>query len=200
MAAKADDEEIVELLLAKGARVDLCPEILGCSARQMSPKTAKMLAAHGANIDKDTLGYAAFWGNAELLEYLLDAVPPEVIAAVPKVVCVAVATDRRSLSVIQLLLNRGFDVNAADGEGNTALYYACQSRWPDPEIVKTLLAKGANLETRSSDSGLQQASIRMWYAKICLGRISRLANFSSQTFTSLQQVAQLASTHGGWGR
>ena len=55
------------------------------------------------------------------------------------------AADMGDLNVVDLLLNRGADVNAKTEEGATPLMYACQNGFPD--VVDTLIRKGADVNT-----------------------------------------------------
>ena len=46
-------------------------------------------------------------------------------------------------------LDEGLDINAKDGNGYTVLHYACRSQ--KPEIVKVLLARGADINSPSNN-------------------------------------------------
>jgi len=54
------------------------------------------------------------------------------------------------------------DVNALDQNGQTALIYACQNPTPKPDVVKALLAAGAevNVRSRSGYTALAWARVR----------------------------------------
>ncbi|MFN3648341.1 MAG: ankyrin repeat domain-containing protein [Armatimonadota bacterium] len=58
-----------------------------------------------------------------------------------------VAAQRGELELVKLLLSRGAEVNARDGNGGTPLMYACE--WSaEPEVVEALLAAGADVNAR----------------------------------------------------
>jgi len=54
-------------------------------------------------------------------------------------------TPEEAIEAISLLLDRGFDINAANDNGETALHLAVTNRGA-PEIVRFLISKGANLK------------------------------------------------------
>ena len=57
-------------------------------------------------------------------------------------------TPDEAIQAISLLLDRGFDLNAANDTGDTALHLAVTNRGA-PEIVKFLIARGANLKAQN---------------------------------------------------
>ena len=57
-------------------------------------------------------------------------------------------TPEEAIQAITLLLERGFDLNAANDNGETALHLAVTNRGA-PEIVKFLIARGANLKAQN---------------------------------------------------
>jgi len=57
-------------------------------------------------------------------------------------------TPEEAVQAIALLLDRGFDINAASDNGETALHLAVTNRGA-PEIVRFLIAKGANLKAQN---------------------------------------------------
>lgn len=61
---------------------------------------------------------------------------------------VADAVRDRDKPALRALLAAGKDVNAAQGDGSTALHWA--AHWDDPEIAESLLLKGANVNARDS--------------------------------------------------
>ena len=70
------------------------------------------------------------------------------------------ATRRRHLDVIQVLLENGADVNACDGEGDTILMYAFEYQLFD--VMQTVLRYGAdaNIEDISGNTALSRAIVR----------------------------------------
>ncbi|MBV8050460.1 MAG: ankyrin repeat domain-containing protein [Acidobacteriaceae bacterium] len=59
------------------------------------------------------------------------------------------AADKGDLKTLQQLLAEKPDVNARDQAGQTALIHACQNPHASPELVKALLAAGADVNYRS---------------------------------------------------
>ena len=64
------------------------------------------------------------------------------------------AAARGDLKAVQELLSAAprADVNALDQTGQTALILACQNPKADPDVVKALLAAGADVNLRSRNS------------------------------------------------
>jgi uncharacterized protein len=61
----------------------------------------------------------------------------------------AVVSDHRD--VLALLIEKGFDVNATDKLGMTALHYAAMADYGDTEIARKLLAAGAKRDIKDKD-------------------------------------------------
>jgi ankyrin repeat protein len=57
-------------------------------------------------------------------------------------------TPEEAIQAITLLLDKGFDLNAANDNGDTALHLAVINRGA-PEIVRFLISRGANLKTQN---------------------------------------------------
>ena len=68
-------------------------------------------------------------------------------------------TPEEAIQAITLLLDRGFDLNAANDNGDTALHLAVVNRG-SPEIVKFLIAKGANLKAQNKRGQTPLAAAR----------------------------------------
>jgi ankyrin repeat protein len=71
---------------------------------------------------------------------------PAVLAAAPAAP-VADAAMRGDLAAVRTLLRQGADVNAAQGDGMTALHWAAYN--DEPELAAILLVAGANVEART---------------------------------------------------
>jgi len=150
-AAEAGDVQVLRMLLDHGGD----PNSTGRSSESTLPVSAlmiaaqlghldcvKLLLARGADINLNT-------GHGNALAF-------------------AVFTDRRQ--VVRLLLERGADVNSAgrriasfrNDSGLTPLMYAALNERNDPTIVQWLLARGADVNARSSvgESALGLARLR----------------------------------------
>ena len=76
-----------------------------------------------------------------------------------EITAVMQASRKGHRDIVQLLCERGADVNTKDKEGNTALHYAAQHG--HVEVVKLLLKEGANIEAiggRFGDTALMDAA------------------------------------------
>ena len=58
-------------------------------------------------------------------------------------------TQAQAIEAIQLLLDRGIDINAAANDGQTAVHGAAMQGYDD--VIRFLAAKGAALDTRDKD-------------------------------------------------
>ena len=64
-------------------------------------------------------------------------------------------------SKVQLLLDRGADIEARDKHGYTALHYACGSSYSNKDTIQLLLDRGADIKARDNDgrTALHHASL-----------------------------------------
>src|SRR4051812_28446799 len=84
--------------------------------------------------------------TALCLSALLTAAPPPAAS-------VADAAMRRDAAAVKGLLNQGGDVNAAQGDGMTALHWAASQA--DAALVRTLLGAGADVNRTTRLGGYQ---------------------------------------------
>ncbi len=144
-----------------------------------SQAVAQALVAKGADVNakegngRAPLVIAADRGKLPLVKLLLDKkADPSTQAADGRTPLIH-AVNNEHFEVVDLLLARGADVNAAEKKGNTALIRAAQGCAPDEQeltggkssrpghtktcpkkmlaLVKTLLAKGANVNARNQE-------------------------------------------------
>ena len=180
MCARAGNAEAVNALLVHGADVNAAETRGGQTAlmravAQKHPEAAKTLIEHGADIHARSKGgftpllFAAQQGDLESARILL-ATGANVNEATPdgmSLLLVASASGHEALSIF--LLEEGADPNATDASGATALHYAVMKgiasmsgvslanyvshlfRPSMPELVKALLAHGANPNVRLVD-------------------------------------------------
>jgi ankyrin repeat protein len=150
-------QPIVELLLQRGARVD----VFAAAALNNVDAVARMLKGNrqlGKAVSKDgftALGFASFFGCAETAELLLqhDADPNKASENAMKVTplhsAVANRDPQKSLALTRLLLRHGANVNVAQHGGWTPLHQAAAHG--QREIVRMLLERGADPHATSSD-------------------------------------------------
>ncbi|CAI9720846.1 ankyrin repeat domain-containing protein 50-like [Octopus vulgaris] len=82
--------------------------------------------------------------NAENNQSTLDGKTPLHLVCIPK-------ENSKSFTIIKLLLEKGFDVNARDDKDRTPIYFACMNL--NTQLVKILIAAGSLVNTTIS-SGL----------------------------------------------
>lgn len=152
-ASRAGSAPVVKLLLDRGARANAIAgngtTALREAANAADPEVMQLVIASGADVKRDA---AAALGNA--LRARCRACADLVIDAV----------DRRGLNdalqslairgdegAVRLLLERGADPNARNGDGLTALMQACSSDYLPVGIVRLLLDRGADVNAVSAD-------------------------------------------------
>jgi ankyrin repeat protein len=173
--------DTVRLLLDRGAAVNaadttgLTPIVAAAGVNDAA--VVKLLVEKGANINaRATVGAAvtalmgaAGNGNAELTRFLLarkadiHAISPDRsgtvkngIVAFGNVTALHFAAGSRDLETVRLLLDAGSDVNARDVRGLTPLVFAVATDRPNVEIIRVLLASGAD---RSLPSEIKETPI-----------------------------------------
>lgn len=109
---------------------------------------------------------------------------------------VADAAMRGDLHQVQLLLQRGADVNQPQGDGMTALHWAAERG--DAEMVALLLAAGANVEagTRIGDYAPLHIASRTGSAPVVAALLRAGANVSAVTTNSGVTPLHLAAESG----
>ena len=157
--AKYNDIQAVDLFLQAGidpneeAQIDEENESddkYKVSALQMAAANGhldmvKKLVEHGANIDR-AMRSAAANGQKQILEFMLEKKPEQI--AINKALISAAGSEH--INIVELLLNKGADVNFIDKDATTALIYAVEiSRI---ENVRLLLSKDVDVNVKGNDS------------------------------------------------
>lgn len=149
--------EIVDMLLEKGARVDI-PDAVGGATPLLSaiigrePEIALLLVAKGADVNRrisagggsgvSALMFATAIGHLDLARSIIDAgAKLEARTALGETALILAAENGWSEGA-GLLLERGADPNARMSDGWTALMRAADKN--QPEVVKLLLEHGAD--------------------------------------------------------
>jgi ankyrin len=154
-AAKRNDPKAVAALIKAGVNVTT-PQADGATPLHWAAHwddlaTANLLIRAGANVNAEEnagvtpLVLAALNGSPKMVERLLNAgAKPN--AGRPTAVMMAARTGNPH--VMRLLLDRGGDANAKEGErGQTALMWAATEMHPD--VMRVLIEHGANVQTRT---------------------------------------------------
>lgn len=171
-AAKSSKAEHVALLLKAGADATAHTGLKFCEATVLTsavqckatPEVLRLLIAAGADVNKgvrdrayiDTpLGEAIWTRDTDSVRTLLEA---GANANPPGDSYLSLATARGDARVLQMLLEAGADVNAVDGNGDTALLHAARAK--NPESLQILLAAGAqvNLTNKKGETALMRAA------------------------------------------
>jgi ankyrin repeat protein len=197
--------DVVELLLANGARVDVRASG-GAMPIHMAALTGQttlvqMLIAKGAGVDVRTtdgvtpLYQAAKKDAAEVAELLIDRGADVNARTKSGYTPLEVAAEHGSAEVATLLLARGADVNATDKEGFSPLLSACRSllilytlRAPTPgaETIRRKFSAREVAETRAA-----VASVKGEFAAVAMLLVNGGAapNVAAPGFTPLSAAA-----------
>lgn len=164
-AARKGNQDVVDLLLRYGARDDTTDvdRFVGACLRADRDTAERILAtepdlaAHGSLADVGTLADAAEYADPAAVRMMLElGFPVAVRRPEDGATALHAAAYAGRVGIVALLLERGADVNAPDGQwGCTALAwasvgsgerpaYARDADWP--ATVRTLLAAGSTVE------------------------------------------------------
>ena len=163
-ASRFGSAAVVKLLLDRGA---------SASASTANRTTALRLAAGTGEVEVMRL---LIEGGANLKADAAAALTQALLAKCRACVDMVIQqVDQRSLGdtlvtmarwgdidAVRLLLDRGADVNARDGDGRTALMLACYSDTYAADVVRLLIERGAdvNARTPSGDTAASLAAAR----------------------------------------
>ncbi len=154
-AAYYQEPDIAQLLVQRGAELNLYE---ACTVGELSrvkawierqPELVNAYAPDGFQ----PLGLAAFFGQIEIVEFLLshgaEVNSPSRNAMRVMPLHSAIANQR--VEIVKLLLDHGADVNATQADDFTPLHEAAQIGLPD--VTQWLLDHGANINARLSSNG-----------------------------------------------
>lgn len=117
-------------------------------------------------------------------------------AAVPAETPVADAAMRGDIAAVRSLLEGGADVNAAQGDGMTALHWAAENG--DAALADLLILAGANLEALTRIGGYRPLHLasRGGYARVVQGLLEAGADVMATTETGAATALHFASAAG----
>ena len=182
-AASSQGAEVVRLLVSRGANIDAVDAAgitpLIAAAASDNREAAELLLARGADPrakadipqSATSLMGAAINGNDALVRSLLAKNVDVAVTSAPigaqvkngpvrfgSVTALHLAITGGNPAVVSPLLKAGAPVNAADTRGMTPLIFAVATDRPNPEIVRLLLANGADPSVRAEgESALEWA-------------------------------------------
>ncbi|SLM37254.1 Ankyrin repeat-containing domain [Lasallia pustulata] len=152
-AAELDNLELIQMLLDRGANLNLssleCPgSVLSSAVAYGNCNTVKFLIKKGATFDKSILTEPRSVEMLEILTpYFNGSTMPECAA-----LHAACAKRASSLEMMELLLGKGYLIDAVNSVGDTPLLSACALINLSPKVVKFLLSNGANVNARTTKS------------------------------------------------
>lgn len=124
--------------------------VLSEAASTGDEAVVEMLIEHGADVKAAgllPLPLSAFTGCVKCLDAFAKGAPPELLNAAAAIV----APPLGDASAMKLLLDRGASVNASDPVGDTLLMLAVSSDAMPLDLVKRLIAGGADVNAKNSE-------------------------------------------------
>ncbi|MCJ1404359.1 hypothetical protein MMC11_007584 [Xylographa trunciseda] len=174
LAAWAGLEDTVTLLLARPNIAVNAQSIQGCTALALAAAknhysiVKRLLNYQGIDVDlADETGttpliFAADHGNDEIVAELLQRhADPECKQSDGTTAIIHAINDGHTL-VVKAILEHGINIYTKDGLGRTLLHRACESDYPQVEIVRLLIDRGLDINARG-----QRGETPLHYACRC---------------------------------
>ena len=140
------DHNLIKLLCKRGATLE---GSLGIAAEfHDNADTVNYLISQGVkDTDSYALARAASQNKLEIAKVLLAQDPPAAPSGSHGALHMTALMGHSDM--LTLLLENGFNINTIDDYGRTPLHSACGANKPSPEIVQTLLERGADPSARN---------------------------------------------------
>jgi ankyrin repeat protein len=146
-AAEKGHDEMVRLLIAKGADMDAYA--LCWAAEAGHTETVRLLIDEGADVDgrgdygTTALAYAAWYGHTATVDLLIEKGADVNAKNKGEKTALMVAAGKGHIATVRLLIEKGADVNAIDKDKQSALIRAADNG--HTETVELLVEKGADV-------------------------------------------------------
>ena len=211
---------VVELLISHGARIDTTDSMgrtLLIHALTKGAAVVRVLLEADIDVNaRDNLGrtalsYAMSERDGEVFDLLLEYGADVALLPYGGSVAMQSAIANEHLDRVARLLDLGVDVNAKDGEGQTALFSAVDNLWsPSLEVVRVLLDRGAvvNIEDDFGNTPLSMAKknleefLSSEKAQMRAARKGKLFNTTpemvQQDKRDYEQIVYLLEQAGAW--
>ena len=156
MATDKGRTDVVQLLLERGAQVDLqdndgLTALIWANVRGHT-EIVNVLLERGAQVDlQNNVGWTALMmaSGTEIVEVLLERGAQIDLLDSDGLTALMRASDRGHTEIVNVLLERGAQVDLQDNDGQTALMWASVNGCT--EIVKVLLERGAQIDLLDND-------------------------------------------------
>ncbi|KPK86341.1 MAG: hypothetical protein AMJ81_01475 [Phycisphaerae bacterium SM23_33] len=192
--AAGKDNPCVELLLAKGAKLDIfAAAALGKLDQIQAFLKADPDAAKATAMGRITpLHLAATAGHTDVAAALLDSGADVDAGRTEWAAPLTLAAGYGRKEIVKLLLERKADVNAVDADRGTPIASAAYQGWTD--IVELLLDHGAELEPKDPRAAPLEGAVRGGQAQVVKLLLARGAKLKKGLLCELARAS--ASTYG----
>jgi uncharacterized protein (TIGR02145 family) len=176
LASNIGYTEVCQILLSKGAKVDLQSDDGGTALMLASQggfiEIVKLLLDRGANVDLQTdfgetaLMLASQNKQTEIAKLLLDKSLNLDLKTNNGVTALMYASINGDVEIVKLLLDKGVQIDLKDSDKQTSLILA--SLYGNIEVIKLLLDKGAQIDLKEKDgkTALMVASLFGYTEKV----------------------------------
>ncbi|KKK13280.1 hypothetical protein ARAM_003118 [Aspergillus rambellii] len=159
VAAHCGNEAVVDLLIHKGARLDVADGSVSTALHLAASRghcgVLELLLWEGLSVEaRDARGRTPLWiaagrGQVEATHILLSFNAKVNARAETQMTALHAAALRGDEAIVKLLIRGGADVEAKDGTTMTALHYACENGHVG--VIKILLGNKASIDTPGCD-------------------------------------------------